>query len=309
MSEPLPVDIVVRGFPALPPTEPARAHPWPQRALLVDVCSTRPRAGALAWGAYRLLGSCREHVEGRFYHSGQVPAAEVEAVRRGLQDAHGLLEREAFLDQVLFRCVYKLPLRAALVAWDLPFSISRLARNVRVIRSKDGCLCYRFTLWTYVDDNGRERNDFYRPRIDITVADAGRTLIQFTRRKEPDPQDLIPEGATRPRRRYVYRGRFLSLATAVYTLTGEELSLVEACHAFEVEQPPAGEPTPANLDVRLDAFAGLYQAVMAEFARWPGAPYLAPDRALSPSGVGKSLLAVARPQTRGRPRPGSAPRR
>jgi len=60
--EPLPVDVVVRGFPDLSPDRPASCHPWPERALLVDVCSERPRGGGLTWGAYALEGPDREPV-------------------------------------------------------------------------------------------------------------------------------------------------------------------------------------------------------------------------------------------------------
>jgi hypothetical protein len=257
---------------------------------MLDVCTAGPRAGALTWGGYRLVGPDREHIEGRFYHRGQVLAAETEVVRQQLQSGFGLLDRDAFLEQVLFRCVYKLPLRAAFVAWAPEFCIGRLAKGVRVVCDRDGCQRYRFVLWTYLDANGQERTDYFRPRIDITVADAGRVLCQFTWRKNPDPQDRIPEGGTEPHPGYVFRGRFLSLYLAVYALTGEELSLVDACRAFEVEPPPAGEPTLENMDARLQALSGLYRAVMVEFEHWPSAPWLAPDRALSPSSLGKSLL-------------------
>src|SRR5207302_1244464 len=112
------------------------------------------------------------------------------------------------------------------------------ARSVRVVRRDDGSEVFRFVWWTYPDPDGIERTDFYRPRIDVATVEAGRVLARFTRRKMPDPQDLIPEGGTRPKRGYVYRGRFLSLSTAVYALSGEELSFSEACRAFEVEPPP-----------------------------------------------------------------------
>jgi hypothetical protein len=164
---------------------------------------------------------------------------------------------------------------------------------VRIVPNRYGCEKLRFTLWTYLDTAGVEHTDFYRPRIDITVADAGRTQLRFTRRKNPDRDDLIPEGETEPKRGYVYPGRFLSLATAVYDLSGEEVTLADACRMFDLEPPPIGEPNPATLGARMEALAALYQAVLAEFARFPGAPYLAPDRALSPTGIGKALLRSA----------------
>ncbi|GEM_PF-4185892 len=331
--EPLPVDIVVRGFPLLPPDRPAWCFPWPERALIVDVSSQRPRGGGLTWGAYRLEGPDPERVAGVFYDPRRVGEEAVEGSRQALRGTGlGVLDRDAFLDLV-FRSVYKLPMRAAFVCWDLGWVASRLARSVRTVRLGDGSEVFRFVWWTYVDSEGKERTDFYRPRVDVATVEAGRILTRFTRRKSPDPQDLIPEGARTPRSRYVYPGRFLPLSTAVYALTGGEMSLREACRAFEVpfsddtspriseesgENPALvqGKYLPSGLRQeggcvrdsrhivarragidsttrRLDALAALYRAVLREFALLPGPPFLAPDHALSPSSIGKALLRQA----------------
>jgi hypothetical protein len=62
---------------------------------------------------------------------------------------------------------------------------------------------------------------------------------------------------------------------------------------FDVEPPPSGEPIPETLSARMEALTGLYEAVIAEFAHHPGPPFLAPDRALSPTAIGKALLRSA----------------
>ncbi len=284
-AEPLPVDILVRGFPDLPPDRPAMCHPWPERALLVDVCSERPRGGGLTWGAYLLDGPDPEQVAGRFFDPRRLGGNEVAAARQlHAGSGLGVLDRGEFLDLV-FRSVYKLPMRAAFVCWDLGWVISRLARSVRIVRRGDGSEVLRFVWWTYLDGDGRERTDFYRPRIDVATAEAGRVLARLTRRKKPDPQDLIPEGRTHPKLGYVYPGRFLALSTAVYALSGAELSFPDACRAFDVPCPTFHRLAPDALSARMEALAGLYRAVMAEFALHPGAPYLTPDHALSPSSI------------------------
>src|SRR5437867_1928877 len=110
--EPLPVDIVVRGFPGLAPDQPAACHPWPDRALLVDVSSARPRGGGLTWGEYLLLGPDPETVGGRLFDPRRVGDAETRRARKELAGTGlGVLDRDEFLDLV-FRSVYKLPMRA-----------------------------------------------------------------------------------------------------------------------------------------------------------------------------------------------------
>ena len=191
--DPLPVDLRVRAFPDLPPDTPGTSHPWPDRALLVDVCSARPRAGGATWGAYRLLGPDPEDVSGRFYDPRRVGSTEIRRVLKDLSGSGlGVLDRDKFLDLV-FRSVYKLPMRAAFVCWDLGWTVSRLARSVRTIHRDDGSDAFRFAWWTYVDHDGIERTNFYRPRLDVVTVEAGRVLARFTRRYDPDPMDLIPE--------------------------------------------------------------------------------------------------------------------
>jgi hypothetical protein len=311
-AEPLPVQAVVRGFPDLAPDRPAECLPWPTRAFLLDVSSEQPRAGGATWGEYLLEGPDPELIAGRFYDPRRVGSEAAARVRGELSGTGlGVLNRDELLDLV-FRSVYKLPMRAALVAWDLGWVISRLARSVRIVRRENGSEAFRFVWWTYLDPQWRELTDFYRPRIDVATADAGRILARFTRRKKPDPQDLIPEGGRFSRSGYVYPGRFLSLSTAVYALSGEELSFREACRVFGVqfrgdtfgEQgrnmghsglkegtccPQVG-PGEGQLSPRMAALRDLYGAVMREFSLHPGAPFLAPDHALSPSSIGKAYL-------------------
>src|SRR5262249_5222657 len=109
--EALSVDIVVRGFPDLPPDQPAVCHTWPTRALLVGTDSALPRGGGLTWGAYLLDGPERDLVAGRFYDPRRIGGEEVAVAREDLSGTGlGLLDRDEFLDLV-FRSVYKLPMR------------------------------------------------------------------------------------------------------------------------------------------------------------------------------------------------------
>src|SRR5437899_2771153 len=66
---------------------------------------------------------------------------------------------------------------------------------------------------SYIDDNGRECPNQYRPRIGIKQIDSKRALKGFTARNSPDKTDQIPEGSPtgEPKRGYIFRGHFLDL--------------------------------------------------------------------------------------------------
>ena len=60
--------------------------------------------------------------------------------------------------------------------------------------------------------------------------------------------------------------------------------------AFDIEPPDDTTPSPGALDGRMAAMAALYRAVVSELASHPGAPYLAPDRTLGASSIGKAYM-------------------
>ena len=146
------------------------------------------------------------------------------------EDDHdvSLLTRDQFVNK-LFKNAYKG--RCLLIAFNFPFDISRVACNFANARG-------RFTggfsldLWSYAD--GRNR---FRPSICIKHIDSKRALKGFTRRKDPDEEDLIPEGSTTGQQEedYAFRGHFLDLRTLAFALTDKSYTLEKACEDFGVE--------------------------------------------------------------------------
>jgi hypothetical protein len=135
-----------------------------------------------------------------------------------------------------------------------------------------------------------------RPRIAVKSIDSKRALIGFTKRRSPDQEDLIPEGATdgKPDPGYTFPGHFLDLKTLAFAQTNESHTLDSACEAFRVEHGKLvveehGRITPEYIDyARRDvlATAELLEKLLAEFNWHP--IDLAPTKAFSPASVGKA---------------------
>jgi hypothetical protein len=91
---------------------------------------------------------------------------------------------------------------------------------------------FSLDLWSYLQ--GRNR---FRPSICIKHIDSKRALKGFTRRKDPDEEDLIPEGSTTGKKEedYAFRGHFLDLRTLAFALTDKSYTLEKACSDFGVE--------------------------------------------------------------------------
>ena len=91
---------------------------------------------------------------------------------------------------------------------------------------------FSLDLWSYLE--GRNR---FRPSICIKHIDSKRALKGFTRRKDPDEEDLIPEGSTTGQQEedYAFRGHFLDLRTLAFALTDKSYTLEKACEDFGVE--------------------------------------------------------------------------
>lgn len=196
----------------------------------------------LTFGSYRYLihGRCVE--EGLFY-ADDLTANERNTLKRyvathkpntvsdGFRELR-LLTLRGFVDE-LFQDLYKT--RCLFVAFNHPFDISRIARDYAVARGRYAG-GFSLGLWTYLDKQGRERRNSYRPRIIIKHIDAKRALISFTARKNPDRADLIPEGSAtgKPKKGYKFQGHFLDLRTLAYALTDKSHSLQSACESFDV---------------------------------------------------------------------------
>ena len=205
-----------------------------------------------------------------------------------------LLTRAQFIDK-FFQAAYKG--RCLLVGFNLPFDLSRIAFDVAPARGRFAG-GFSLGLGSYLDDQGRERRDQYRPRVGIKHIDSKRALKGFMARNRPDKADLIPEDSSngRPEPGFIFRGHFLDLRTLAFVLTDRGHSLETACKAFGVEHekikvPSHGVVTEEYIDYNrrdVQATSDLAQKLLAEYDRNPVA--LQVTKAYSPASLGKSYL-------------------
>jgi hypothetical protein len=241
--EPTPLVIAVRVFPDLKDEErdfdkPRREWHRPDAMLVFDAETRTDRTQRLTFGSYRFIVGGQLARESLFYgddlpvkdrrileHHVAEPSAVVPA-----EDNHdvSLLTRDQFVNK-LFKNAYKG--RCLLIAFNFPFDISRVACNFANARGRFAG-GFSLDLWSYAD--GRNR---FRPSICIKHIDSKRALKGFTRRKDPDEEDLIPEGSTTGQQEedYAFRGHFLDLRTLAFVLTDKSYTLEKACENFGVE--------------------------------------------------------------------------
>jgi hypothetical protein len=260
VSGPILFEQVVRALPMGSPRDPTGPEPWPDHSLVVVGRTARPGGGAATFGAARLLGGEMDHqwrFYGRQYHASQA--------RRffGEDCSPPMLGLEEFLEESFWRSCYKLPLRASLVCWSVPAFVSSAAWAVDSRHDY-----YRFTLFTYIGQDGLRRRDRFRSRVRVRPSSGGRALVHFEDRQKPDPQDFV----TRPNgKRGQYRGRFVSLSTLGYDLTGEDqLTRSIALELWGIDQPSVDGPE--GLAQELDATCALYEQMLNDLRRFPDAP-------------------------------------
>jgi len=241
--KPTPLVIAVRVFPDLKDEErnfdkPQREWNRPGAMLVFDTETRIDRTQRLTFGSYRFLVGGRLGKESLFYGD-DLPARDRRILERhvatpsaviGDEDDHdvSLLTRHQFVEK-LFKNAYKG--RCLLVAFNFPFDISRVAYNSTNARGRFAG-GFSLDLWSYLQSRNR-----FRPSICIKHIDSKRALKGFTRRKEPDEEDLIPEGSTTGKKEedYAFRGHFLDLRTLAFALTDKSYTLEKACDDFGVE--------------------------------------------------------------------------
>jgi hypothetical protein len=237
--KPTPLTIAVRVFPDWPREDPDfdrldRKWRLPDSSLVFDTETRTDHLQRLTFGSYHFVrdGECLVQ---NLFQADDLPPADRLTLRKFVDTAYqvdgprpDLLTQAQFLTRV-FDLAYRG--RCLLVAFNFPFDISRLAFNSTRARK-------RFTggfsldLWPYAA--GRNR---FRPSVCIKQIDSKRALKGFTRREEPDEEDLIPDGSLtgRVEEDYVFRGNFLDLRTLAFALTDRGHSLESACEEFDVE--------------------------------------------------------------------------
>jgi hypothetical protein len=237
--KPTPLPIAVRVYPDWPREDlgfdrPDRKWRLPDAGLVLDTETRANHIQRLTFGSYRFIvkGEC---VAQNLFMADDLPPEDRRVLKRFVVNPHrvnvpypGLLTQKDFLEK-LFLLAYKG--RCLLVAFNFPFDISRLAFNSSAARGRFAG-GFSLDLWSYA--GGRNR---FRPSICIKHIDSKRALKGFTRRRDPDKEDLIPEGSTtgKSEEGYVFRGHFLDLRTLAFALTDRGHTLESACEEFDVE--------------------------------------------------------------------------
>ncbi len=265
----------------------------PKYVLVIDTETTTDERQALNFGAYQFCkaGSdgkyiCRE--EGLFY-ADDLDAVQVEVLRKyvetkGVNPAKWgprlkFYSRSVFVEKVMFVAVQA---GAAIVAFNLPFDLSRLAIEYRVARGAGG-RGWSFVVFQYQDKKtGKWLPNSFRPRIQLRPKDSKAAFIRLAGGDMNQPYRV---------------GRFLDVKTVVWALRNRSMSLEGACREFKVpgkkpDYPPSGCVTWGEIDYcrqDVSATTGLLNAVLAEFKRYPLGD-LPPERAYSAASIAKAFL-------------------
>jgi hypothetical protein len=272
---------------------PRRPLPLPKYGLVFDTETTTDARQNLNFGAYQFCefqsdGNyvCRE--EGLF-HADDLDATQLEVLRQYGRDENRkrtgnqrpklkIHSRSGFVEKVMYTAIQA---GAAIVAFNLPFDLSRIAVEYRVARGA-GKRGWSFVIFQYKDKKkGVWLPNSFRPRVQLRPKDSKAAFIRLAGGDMNQPYRL---------------GRFLDLKTLVWALRNKSLSLEGACREFKVpgklDHTPTGRVTREEIDYcRQDVTAtvGLLNAVLVEFRRYPVGD-LPPEKAYSAASIVKAFL-------------------
>lgn len=236
-----------------PPRPPGRRRIARGAQLLALAVLTRPRLGQplLCAGAARAVWSQGQY---QIIERGLVPGADLRAADLNvLRGARIRLFRDAldFSRRRLIAGGYEAGIMPG--GWDLPFLLSRFARDVRFGRdtaSRHMTLDLTGSPWD--------------PRIRVTAWDGTRSRIAWTRfaasrGREEDGHDVFP-------------GLFLDLLEHAHMYSPERLTFAEACVLFGVtpppDLPPADEITEESVGHLFDALRATVDLASALVNEW-----------------------------------------
>jgi hypothetical protein len=265
--------------------------PLPKYVLVLDTETTTDACQALNFGVYQFCEAdshgqyvCRE--EGLF-HADDLEAAQLEVLREYVRTEKTagrkrrrlrLYDRSTFVEKVMYTAVQA---DAAIVAFNLPFDLSRLAVEYRVARGAGG-RGWSFVIFRYQHPKSKTLlPNTYRPRVQLRPKDSKAAFIRLAGGDMEQPYKI---------------GRFLDLKTLVWALRNKSLSLESACREFKVsgklDHAPTGRITVNEInycrqDVR--ATVGLLNALFVEYIGYPlsGLP---PEKAYSAASIAKAFL-------------------
>jgi hypothetical protein len=271
----------------------ARRSPDLRYVLLLDTETTTDAKQSLNFGVYQF---CEADSDGNFVcleegllHSDDLTPAQLEILRKYVRNENRkkiavrrpklkLYSRSAFVEKVLYLAIQA---NAAIVAFNLPFDLSRLAVEYRVGRG-GGKRGWSFVLFRYKDKKtGKWRPNTFRPRIKLIPKDSKAAFIRLAGGDSDQP----------------YRtGRFIDLKTLAWALRNRGFSLDSACREFgipgKLDHAPSGRVTREEIDYcRQDvrSSVGLLNALLSEFKKYP-LGNLPPERAFSAASIAKAFL-------------------
>jgi len=298
----LPLPIAVRAY-AVPKKRGGKqrsikgsrkSYAKPDFVLFVAVQPSRDHSQRLLWGAYRVYEG-ESFIEEGYFYGDDLPKAEIGRLRsyctQNTQVQSNIplrcLSRRVFLEKVFYAIAFQV--RSAIVGFDLPFVMSRLAERWSKGRGfyAGG---FNFTMLTY-DDNGVSKPDSFTPRVSIKSMDSQRANIAFTsvretiRAKWKDFSD--------------YRCQFIDARTLALALTGDRQDLNSACKVFGISLPDVSAENDEIGELRnnLAKINDLYFSLIAEYEKHP--IDLPPGRAFSSASIGKAYfrkMGIRRPQ-------------
>lgn len=185
----------------------APASNW---TLVFDTETRTDEAQSLRFGAYQLRQEGKLVEEGMFYDPEGVSDADVATLQRAASAKGALLMALSdFTEKVFFGKAYEL--RAAIVGFNLPFDLSRIAISHDSARGK---MKGGFTFLL-----SEERR---HPRVQVRHLSSRAALIQFTQpRRQSTPRGARKRGLFTPTR----RGSFIDVKTLAAALLSQSGSL------------------------------------------------------------------------------------
>lgn len=186
------------------------------RIVVLDTETTTDERQSLKFGTAVLVIHGQVKFGWIFYQPKNIKPSELDELKRKAEEHRfNLMELDDYLEKVFLPEVYDN--KTPCVGFNLPFDLSRLAKNCGPAKgwNRGG---FSFTL----------SEDY--PRLVIRHMDRHRSTIHFGKGRYKKRSQYNREKASRK-----FRGHFLDLHTAAFALTGDGLSLNEACKRFTVK--------------------------------------------------------------------------
>ena len=300
------LNLAIRVFPDFSTGERKRAQfrPRPAEFIVFDTETRTDATQSLLFGSYRQYRNC-ECIEEALFHADDLRSDQLDELehyaashtadtKTSTRAPLRLMTKSQFVER-LYMVAYKT--RSLLIGFNLPFDLSRIANDVGDAR-KGFNGGFSLGLDSYFSPDGTLKPNKYRPRIAIKHINSKSALKGFTSRRNPDREDLIPEGSTTgdSEDKYIFRGHFLDLRTLAFALTDKGHTLESACKAFGVANGKTkisvhGEITEAYIDYNrqdVRATAELALKLFEEYGKHP--IELQDTKAYSPASIGKAYL-------------------